>query len=116
MKIFSQIKDYLSDGTNWQGPTGIPTRLAEHLEISALAVVIACAWPFRSGCGLGHVGKGGAVAVNVSNVGRAIPTLRAARSARLVAVGVTHRHIEAVIALVALRDPADAHQHLRRRA
>jgi osmoprotectant transport system permease protein len=104
VKIFSQIKDYLSDGTNWKGSTGIPTRLAEHLEISALAVVIACAIAIPIGLWIGHVGKGGAVAVNISNIGRAIPTY-ALLVLLFVAVGVTHRQIEAVISLIAFAIP-----------
>jgi len=46
-----------------------------HIWISALAVAIACAISIPIGLWLGHIGKGEFVAITVSNVGRAVPTL-----------------------------------------
>jgi osmoprotectant transport system permease protein len=46
-----------------------------HLKLSAVAVLIACAISMPIGLWLGHIRKGEFVAVTVSNVGRAVPSL-----------------------------------------
>jgi osmoprotectant transport system permease protein len=46
-----------------------------HLKLSGAAMGIACAISIPIGLWLGHVGKGGFLAINVSNVGRAVPSL-----------------------------------------
>ena len=48
-------------------------RLGEHVYVSGVALALACAIALPSALFLGHIGKGGALAVNISNVGRAIP-------------------------------------------
>jgi osmoprotectant transport system permease protein len=47
----------------------------EQIKISAVAVGIACAVSIPIGLALGHWGRGGLVATNISNVGRAVPPL-----------------------------------------
>ena len=49
--------------------------MSEHLELSAVAMLIACLISIPLGLWLGHTGKGGFLAINVSNVGRAVPSL-----------------------------------------
>jgi len=46
-----------------------------HLKLSGAAMGIACAISIPIGLWLGHIGKGGFLAINVSNVGRAVPSL-----------------------------------------
>jgi osmoprotectant transport system permease protein len=46
-----------------------------HLKLSGAAMAIACAISVPLGLWLGHIGKGGFLAINVSNVGRAVPSL-----------------------------------------
>ena len=46
-----------------------------HLKLSAAAMAIACALSIPLGLWLGHRGKGGFLAINASNVGRAVPSL-----------------------------------------
>ncbi|MFG2293545.1 ABC transporter permease [Streptomyces sp. NPDC048603] len=65
--------DWLADGSHWAGENGIWHRLAEHAYVSGLALLIACAVALPVGLTLGHLGRGGALAVNVSNAGRAVP-------------------------------------------
>ena len=48
---------------------------ANHMLLSALAVLAACAIALPLGLWLGHIGRGEFFAVSVSNVGRAVPTL-----------------------------------------
>ncbi|MFD0146913.1 MULTISPECIES: ABC transporter permease [unclassified Streptomyces] len=73
MGIMADAWSWLGTGANWAGDGGVWHRLGEHAYVSGLALLLACAVALPLGLGLGHVGRGGALAVNVSNVGRAIP-------------------------------------------
>lgn len=77
MNVFVDAIGWLTDPAHWTGPEGVPARLAEHLWLTAVSMVIAVAIAVPVGLWLGHIGKGGTFAINVSNVGRAIPTLAA---------------------------------------
>jgi osmoprotectant transport system permease protein len=46
-----------------------------HLQLSGASMAIACAISIPIGLWLGHIGKGAFLAINVSNVGRAVPSL-----------------------------------------
>jgi osmoprotectant transport system permease protein len=46
-----------------------------HLKLSGAAMGIACAVSIPLGLWLGHIRKGGFLAINASNIGRAVPTL-----------------------------------------
>ncbi len=74
MGFLSKVLAWFADPANWHGSNGIPTRLLEHVEISAEAVAIGAAIALPIGIALGHYGRFGNVAINVSNVGRAIPS------------------------------------------
>jgi osmoprotectant transport system permease protein len=65
---------WFADPSHWSGPDGIPTRLAEHLQISAESVAIGAVIALPIGILLGHYGRLGNLAINVSNVGRALPS------------------------------------------
>lgn len=69
------VWSWLTTAASWQGPEGILHRLWEHVWLSGVSVLIACLVALPIGIGLGHLGRGGALAVNLANVGRAIPTL-----------------------------------------
>ncbi len=47
----------------------------QHLKLSFAAIAIACAVAIPIGLALGHAGKGELLAISVSNVGRAVPSL-----------------------------------------
>ncbi len=49
--------------------------MREHLWLSIVSMAIACAISIPLGLWLGHIGKGGFLAINASNVGRAVPSL-----------------------------------------
>jgi osmoprotectant transport system permease protein len=68
---------WFGDPAHWQGPDGIPVRTFEHVWLSVAAVLIACVVAVPIGLWLGHFGKGGVIAVQVSNIGRAVPTYAA---------------------------------------
>jgi osmoprotectant transport system permease protein len=74
MGWLSDVIAWFSNGENWQGPDGVVQRLIEHVGVSAAALGIACALAIPLALWLGHVKRGGGLAVNVSNVGRAVPT------------------------------------------
>lgn len=69
------VWSWLTTAASWQGPEGILHRLWEHVWLSGVSVLVACLIALPIGIGLGHLGRGGALAVNLANVGRAIPTL-----------------------------------------
>jgi osmoprotectant transport system permease protein len=47
----------------------------QHLKVSGVAIGLACALAIPVGLALGHAGKGELVAISISNIGRAVPSL-----------------------------------------
>ncbi|SNQ51459.1 ABC transporter permease [Frankia canadensis] len=74
MSTLTSAFDWLTTGASWRGGEGIATRLGQHLMLTGASVGIACAVALPVGIGLGHVGRGGTLAINISNAGRAVPT------------------------------------------
>lgn len=72
--MIAQIWEWLTAPENWAGSTGILARLIEHVQISALALVLAAAIGIPLGLYVGHTGKG-RFWVQVANGMRALPTL-----------------------------------------
>jgi osmoprotectant transport system permease protein len=75
VEVLSDLIAWLTDPAQWSGPSGIPNRTVEHLWYSLLATAIAAAIALPIGVGVGHAGRGGLLAINLSNLGRAIPSL-----------------------------------------
>jgi osmoprotectant transport system permease protein len=75
MDVVTQAVAWLTDPANWEGPGSIPIRLAEHLAISGVSLLIATVLALPLGTWIGHTGRGATVAVNVANIGRALPSL-----------------------------------------
>jgi osmoprotectant transport system permease protein len=57
------------------GGSEIWTLLWKHLELSGAALGLACLIAVPLGLWLGHIRRGGFVAISASNIGRAVPTL-----------------------------------------
>lgn len=74
MNAVTSAWSWLTTGSHWSGPDGVLHRLGEHLFLTAVCLLISCALALPVALLLGHLGKGGAIAINVSNVGRAVPT------------------------------------------
>lgn len=74
MNVLSDAWGYLTDGANWSGSGGITALLLQQLLLTATALAIAAAIGLPIALWLGHLGRGGVLAINISNVGRAIPT------------------------------------------
>jgi osmoprotectant transport system permease protein len=73
--FLSAVLTWLAQPERWQGVDSIPTRVAEHLSMSGVALAIAILIALPVGIVLGHTGRGGLVAINIANVGRALPSL-----------------------------------------
>ena len=65
---------FFSDPTHWQGTLGIPNRLFEHLVISGLSILVATLIAIPIGLFIGHTNRGSGIAINLANIGRAIPS------------------------------------------
>lgn len=74
VNVFADTWDYLTDPASWQGAGGLWARLAEQLLLTGSAMVLAVLVGLPVALWLGHLGRGGFLAINISNVGRAIPT------------------------------------------
>jgi osmoprotectant transport system permease protein len=73
--IFAQALAFLFDGANWIGSGGILQRIVESLIPTVIAVLIVILIAVPIGFLIGHTGRGVTVAVLVSNIARALPTL-----------------------------------------
>jgi osmoprotectant transport system permease protein len=74
VNFLGQVWDWFADGSNWTGNRGIVHRLAEHVQMSVVATVAAIIVAVPVALWLGHKRKFGVVAINVSNIGRALPS------------------------------------------
>ncbi|MET8286676.1 MULTISPECIES: ABC transporter permease [Streptomyces] len=74
MNTLAEAWHWLTDPAHWSGDDGVRHRLAQHLVLTAVCLVISCLIALPVALVLGHLGKGGALAVNLSNIGRAVPT------------------------------------------
>ncbi|WP_353943230.1 ABC transporter permease [Streptomyces sp. HUAS MG91] len=104
MNAISGAYDWLTTGANWQGEKGVWHRLSEHLYFSGVALAVACLIALPLALWLGHIGRGGALAVNISNVGRAVPTLAVLVLLTLTPLG-RHGDLPTLIALVLFAIP-----------
>ncbi|HEV3012279.1 MAG TPA: ABC transporter permease, partial [Actinomycetota bacterium] len=75
MDVIADVVSWLTDPAQRSGPDGIPVRTLQHLWYSLLATAIATAVALPIGIFIGHTGRGALFAVNLTNLGRAIPSL-----------------------------------------
>ncbi|MCA1218195.1 ABC transporter permease [Streptomyces sp. 8L] len=74
MSVLAKTWSWLAGADHWAGADGIGHRLVEHLWLTLVCLALSCAVALPVALVLGHLGKGGALAVNISNAGRAVPT------------------------------------------
>src|SRR5579864_3655987 len=74
MSLLGRVFQWFANPAHWTGTDGIPTRLVEHLQLSGESVAIGALIALPIGIVLGHYGRFGDVAINISNVGRAVPS------------------------------------------
>jgi osmoprotectant transport system permease protein len=111
MNFAGQVLQWFLNGAHWQGDGGIPHRSLEHLLMSGASILAAALIALPIGIAFGHYGKGGNLAINISNIGRAIPSFALlvlaaqvfgiAAGAQIVGFGA----VPAFVALVALAIP-----------
>jgi len=75
MNLVTETVGWLSDPTHWTGTGSIPQRLVEHIVLSGLSLVVAILIALPIGLWVGHTGRGASFAVNLANLGRALPSL-----------------------------------------
>src|SRR5919202_712363 len=102
MNVVSEVLAWLTNPAQWSGPDGIPVRTLQHLWYSVLATGTAAAIALPIGVFIGHTGRGALFAVNLTNLGRAIPSLGIIiLMFTLVGLGI----VPVLVALVALAVP-----------
>jgi len=74
VSLLQQVWQWFGDPANREGSDGFFTRLAEHLHLSAESVLIGALIALPVGIALGHYGRFGNLAINISNAGRAVPS------------------------------------------
>jgi osmoprotectant transport system permease protein len=65
---------WLTDPTNWQGSNGIPARLAEHVALSGVSILLASLVAMPLGLWIGHTGRFSWLIVSSANAWRALPS------------------------------------------
>lgn len=75
MNLLLEALAWLVDPANWVGPDTIPTRIAQHLAITAAAIALAAALALPAGLLIGHTRRGAGVVGAVTGAARAVPTL-----------------------------------------
>lgn len=74
MRTFGDTWRYLTDGANWSGDGGLLDLMLEQLLLSFTALALAMLVGLPIALWLGHLGRGGFLAINITNIGRAVPT------------------------------------------
>jgi osmoprotectant transport system permease protein len=69
------VVTWLTDPTNWSGPTGIPAQVLSHLWYSGLSLLVAALIAIPAGLAVGHTGRGRFLVVGLAGAARAIPSL-----------------------------------------
>ncbi|MFF6912074.1 ABC transporter permease subunit [Streptomyces sp. NPDC012466] len=74
MNVLNFVNAFFSDSAHWRGYDGIPQRLLEHLQYSALALALAAAIGLPVGLLTGHTGRGGNALAFIATAARALPS------------------------------------------
>jgi osmoprotectant transport system permease protein len=74
MNLFADTWAHLTDGSNWAGDGGMAELLLQQLLLTFTALGIALVLGLPLALWLGHLGRGGFLAINIAGVGRAVPT------------------------------------------
>ena len=73
--LVEQVWAWLTDGAHWSGYDGVWHRLGEHLQYSAISLVLAALVAIPLGMYIGHTGRGRLLGVGITGAMRAIPSL-----------------------------------------
>ena len=75
MNFLQQALSFIFTAANWGGQDGLGTRILEHLQYTAVAVVFSALVANPIGLLIGHTGRGTFLVVTGVNALRALPTL-----------------------------------------
>ena len=73
MRLFGDTWRYLTAGGHWTGDGGLLDLLGQQLLLTLTALVLALVIGLPLALWLGHLGRGGWLAMNISGIGRAVP-------------------------------------------
>jgi osmoprotectant transport system permease protein len=73
MNFLVDVWHWLTSGDQWTGSDGIPHLLGNHVRVSLSSLLVSMLIAVPLGAWLGHRRMGGTVAINIANIGRAIP-------------------------------------------
>lgn len=109
MDFLAQVWAWYTDPGNWSGNNGIPLRLWEHVSLSVVSLAVGITIALPVGLYIGHTGRFARLAVILSNVGRAVPSLGWLGIVYPITTLLFHRagigFLPAFVALVALAIP-----------
>jgi len=74
IRFIFESRESVTGGVEIGGPE-LWGLIGEHLELSGIAIALACLIAVPVGLWLGHIGRGQFLAISISNAGRAVPTL-----------------------------------------
>jgi osmoprotectant transport system permease protein len=69
-----ELWTFVSSDAAWSGRNGLPSLLLNHVRLSTYVVLAATVVAVPPAVVLGHIRRGGVLAVSIVNIGRAIPT------------------------------------------
>jgi osmoprotectant transport system permease protein len=72
--LMGDIIGWFTDPIHWTGAGSVPQRLFEHVVLSAVAILAATIVALPIGLYIGHTKRFAGLAINVTNVGRALPS------------------------------------------
>lgn len=102
MNVVAEALAWVMDPEKWSGPSGIGSRLVEHIGYVGLTLAIAVAIAVPIGIAIGHTGRGREVVVPFTGALRALPTLGLVT---LLALLLGNGIVPPLIALVVLAIP-----------
>jgi osmoprotectant transport system permease protein len=73
-EALQEMGEYLGSDAAWSGRNGLPALTWAHIQISVVSVAIAALVAIPTAVMLGHLRRGGFVAVSIVNIGRAVPS------------------------------------------
>jgi osmoprotectant transport system permease protein len=74
MNVLRDAWHYLTTWANWTGDDGMLHLMTQQLLLTVTALLLAMVLGLPVALYLGHIGRGGFLAINITNIGRAIPT------------------------------------------
>ncbi|TBO57340.1 ABC transporter permease subunit [Streptomyces kasugaensis] len=104
MNTLTEVGTWLATAANWSGENGVWHRLVEHLLLTVVCLALSALIALPVALTLGHLGRGGALAVNLANAGRAVPTFAVLVLLLLTPLG-RYGELPTVIALVLFAVP-----------